>query len=754
MVFIILLCSALLTSSFAILFSMNASYEKLAEETKAADMVLYLLDSKEQSAETVSEELLKLPEIQKCVKQIRHYINEECYAGEKNIDGFMALKPYSNEIFGDVRYLYGNRETAENLGDGECIIPACIFHEYELSLGDVFRIKTRNGALEYRIAGVFADVYNSSLAFDSTILIKELPEELYTDYMLYVYTEEGYETSDLMLDYEEKYGHALYANPVSKAGEIASAQLANKILGAILCVLGIIMLVVSCIIIAYMIKNALMVDAKNIAIYKTMGYEARDIGRMYLGFYVFLAMAAALAGIIAAKFYADWLMNAMFASIIERADLNLFSIGWPGFLLITGIVSLTVFLAVRRTKNIKPVYALNGLRVTNTKKRSESKALHGFSPWNMAVRMLVRNRRGMAGILITAAVSVIGMNFGLISLDVANNLKEQNDYWLGIDRSDIVINFSEDAEAGELLAELEKEPEIKRAVKASYSGGMVSLEWKEGMEDNIMHPFVYEDYKLPGLECQSGCNPEKENEIAITKKISDMTGKRLGDYLSINVDGTDKTYLITGIFQTYYNTGANCRLSADGYQGTDRELRYDTVSIYLNEGANLTKTVEKYKEKFGGYGKVLPRTEQFSAIMDMIMSPQQSAIPPMILIVLFIGAANIFCIILLKNTKEDRMNGIYKSIGYSSGHLLLANILYVAVLALATMAIAIPLTLIFYPKLMTIALSMFGLLKYEVSYQVTHLVIMNVLIFGLFLLSTVLSSASIRKISVRQLVVE
>ena len=754
MLFIIALCSALLTASSAILFSMDAPYEKLADETDAADMIIYLADPSKEGAESVAKDMEKLSGIQKSLLVKRHSINEECYVGKKNIDGFLSLKAYDPDVFGKIRYLGESQKTAAELEEGECMIPACVFYENDIKIGESFRIKTQEGEFRYKIVGVFAGIYDSSLAFDSSILVKEIPGRLSGEFLLYIYTEDGYETSELMLAYEEAYGHALPGNPFSKASRVFSAQLANKILGVILCVLGVIMLLVSCVIIAFMIKNALMVDAKNIAVYKTIGYEAGDIGRMYLCFYVFLAMTASLVGIVTAKFYADHLMNEMFSSIIEKADLNLLAIGWPGFVLIVGIVFLTVSAAVRKTRNIKPVYALHGLRTVNTKKRTETKAVHGFSPWNMALRMILRNPKGICGILITAAVSVAGMNLGMISLDVAEHLKEDNDYWMGIDKSDLVVNLSEDADMEELLLKMEKEPEIARMVQASYSGKMLFLEWQDRMEENVIYPFVYEEYQLPGLDCQSGSNPEKENEIAITKKIADVTKKEIGDYLKVNVDGTEKNYLITGIFQTYYNMGANCRLSSDGYKGTARILRYDTLSVYLKKGVDLEKTVEKYKEKFGGYGKVLKRTEQFSTIMNMIMDPQKSAIPPLILILLFIGAANIFCIVLLKNTREERMNGIYKSIGYSSGHLLLANIIYVAFLALATMAAAVPVTLFIYPKVMRTALSMFGLLKYEVSYQVVHLVIMNSLIFGLFLLSTILSSGSIKKIRVRQLVVE
>ena len=182
---------------------------------------------------------------------------------------------------------------------------------------------------------------------------------------------------------------------------------------------------------------------------------------------------------------------------------------------------------------------------------------------------------------------------------------------------------------------------------------------------------------------------------------------------------------------------------------------YDTVSVYLNDNQDIPGEVERIEKLLNGSGNVIPRTEQFASIMEMISQPQESAIPVVILMVVLIGSINIFCIIMLKNQKEVKVNSIYKCLGYTSGHLMAANVCYVSLLAIVSILTAVPILLYLYPMIMKLTLgTMFGLLEYRVNYNMVHIILGNIAVFGIFMLSTFLSSGGIRKVHVRDLVIE
>lgn len=108
-----------------------------------------------------------------------------------------------------------------------------------------------------------------------------------------------------------------------------------------------------------------------------------------------------------------------------------------------------------------------------------------FSPFGIAIRMITRDKKGTIGILFIAIVSVIVMNFGIVSLDVALNMKENNDYWLAIDKSDIMITAS----AGETVENIEKklseDDNILKTAKCCMNGVLIVEREKNGEVERI-----------------------------------------------------------------------------------------------------------------------------------------------------------------------------------------------------------------------------------------------------------------------------
>ena len=756
MTIIVMLCAILITTSFSILTSLNEPYERLAEECDSPSGLIYGYDSSEKAISSLKEQLQQLPQMNEVLRIKKHYVEEDMLVNQKKIECFTAIKEYNDRIFGKVHYLKGDRETTLTLKKNECIIPACIANEYDIQLGDEITFKHVNGDLSYRVIGIFTDPFDSSLAFDSSVIIKEIPNELYTDYQIYYYSEKDYTGAEIKEMYFQKYATQFPGELSTVSGKIEDALISSKLVGAILLVIGLIMLVISCFIIYFIIRSVMISDAKKIAIYKTLGYREHDIRQMYVIFYFVLASVATIVGIICSRFLARSILSDMYEDIGAEFDHFDVGIGIGCYVVIVGLIVLTVLWVVRKNIKVKPIYALNGMAPTNTKKRKEGNRSYqgSFSPFGIAIRMMLSNKKGLVGIVLIAVCSIIGINFGVISLDVARGMKDNNTYWLGVDRSDIMITISKGTNTEDVLKKLENTKEIEKSIPCSFGSGVISLDWKEGMDSSVMYPFAYDDYSNVDLPVLRGRNPKRGDEIAISGRIAADTDKEIGDYLDVCIDGEKRSYLITGMYQTYYNMGHSCRVTMDTFKETKRENSYDTVSIYLKEDADVHTVLEMIEKNIGAYGKVQLRQDLFASIMELITAPQESAIPPIVLLVLFIGGANIFCIVMLKNAKEERTNGIYKCIGYSSFHLLKANLIYIMLLALVSLVVALPLTLLCYPKIMTVALSTFGLLEYEVDYNVMHLAFCNSAVFVIFLVSTILSSKSIWKVNVRDLVLE
>lgn len=242
---------------------------------------------------------------------------------------------------------------------------------------------------------------------------------------------------------------------------------------------------------------------------------------------------------------------------------------------------------------MKPVYALNGLKSSNTRKKKYSLGRSiSFSPIGIALRNIKRDKKGVIGIVVIIIVTVYAVNFGIISWDVAYSQKDNNDYWIGIDPSDVIVNVTN-----------------------------------------------HEDYE------------EIKNLVA-------------GDYFQCYIGyGKKVNLLITGIFQTYYQMGDACRLTKATYEQNEIPVEYNMCSIYLKDSGEMQTFIKEFSDEIGNKGEVIPRTEAFASIMNMIVEPQKKGIPPVIVLAFIIGAINIFCVVILKNAANEKVNGIYRNKG-------------------------------------------------------------------------------------------
>ena len=752
---IILLCALLLSTSMSILLSLREPMEQLVEECQSADAIVYPNERKNpEQVKAVAKRLEALDEVSKAKCLQVHYVTEKITSKDKEITTFTNLTKYDAEVFGKIRCVEGNAEDFRNLQEGECIIPACISVDNNIMLGDTITIHFPEEEISYTVKGIYADIYATSNAFDNYILVKELPGQIPEEMMIRFYMTQSFSEEHILDCYEEAYGHALEGQMNTKENALESSLLAVQILGGILLAIGVIMLFTCCLIINFVLRSIMTADAKTIAIYKTIGYDNHTIRNLYEKFYVVLTTISVWLGVGSSVVVANQILNELFANIGMRANVKVGKTGLFIYAVILLLVLITVHLVTARMKNRKPIHALGEMSPTNTTKNQHFKGNYrfAFSPMGIASRMVMRDKKGAIGILFVAIVSVIGINFGLVSLDVALHMKENNDYWLGVDKSDIMITVSSGTTVEEIEEKLNQDENIRKAVPCRMSGVLI-VEREKNRKDAVVYPFVYGDYDEVDMPIVEGRNPQNGKEIALAGKVAETLQKEVGDYITLNFGQSAKSFLITGLFQTYYNLGESCRLTKEAYDGVP--FSYDTVSVYLNDNQDIPGEVERIEKLIGGSGNVIPRTEQFASIMEMISQPQESAIPAVILMVVLIGSINIFCIIMLKNQKEIKVNSIYKCLGYTSGHLMAANVCYVSLLAMISILTAVPILLYLYPMIMKLTLgTMFGLLEYRVNYNMAHIIWGNIAVFGLFLLSTFLSSGGIRKIHVRDLVIE
>ena len=755
---ILFLCSALINSSINLLFSLDKPMTDLAAQCNAPDALFYPNDRSMENSKQLATELETLSGITKVeLVECQPAYSNLYFQGELR-EGFSSLVKYNENVYKDVRVCKGascELSDLKNENSTNCYVPLCLANQYKMKIGDEIEIAVGGDRVSYQIAGFYADISSSSTAFDNYILTASLPTQGETQGRLCVYTDEAHTIQEIENEYRRNHDGITAGSFGSKDEKISQQNIAGNILGAICLAIGIVMLFVSALIINFVVRNNLRQDAKNIAMYKTMGYATKDIYEIYMYFYFAITATSTFCGIVASKFATNAILKNMFLSIDANPEVNILTFGVPTFWGINLFVLMIIWLVLHKTKSVKPIYALNGLENSNTKKSYHGNSKTQFSPFGIALRNIIRNKKGIIGVVITSIATIFSINFAIISLDMAKNMKNQNDYWLGVDKSDVIFMPNGEKEIDSLEKKLEADSRIEYFTSANMGDTIVTLPWEEGQEFNVLYTTVYEDYSKVTLPVISGRNPKASNEIAITTKAASVLKKEIGDYITIHLnENTSTNLLITGLFQSYINMGKNCRLCKETYTQNQIYIPYDHYSVYLKDQVSVEEYLKEAKQEYASDATVINRTEMYSNIMDMIMEPQLNVIPPLILVVCIIGGINIFCIVMLKNKESEKQLGIYKTIGFTSKHLLCANIVYVLMIAFVCVLVALPLNLVSYQKIMITALGFFGFRSYPTRFDLSHLILCNIIILITFIIATTISSHSIKKIAVRDLASE
>lgn len=755
MIFLIIaVCTTLLAGALNILTSLEKPCYDLAKTCHTATAKVYPYINNDKSVYTLGRQFSKLSNVENVEYEKSHYVDETILFNGKKGDIFVSLTQYQDKIFGHDRFLEGNRNIVKNLSDKECAIPACISNEYDVHLGDTVTVKFPKKNVTYKVVAVYTDPYETSTAFDSNILINELPAKGKIN--IYLYGKTGVTGKQIESAYREKYDGQLMAFLYSLEERIDKGLIVGKICGAIFLSIGLIMLLVSGLMIHYMIKNVMLTDAKSISIYKTMGYTSNDILFMYLKLYFIIVSAACFAGIIGSVYLSSILLTSMIANMGQlRASHTLLS-GILCYLITIGFVISIITVIIRKSKKIKPVHALNGMDFGGIKKKKHYKGNSRitFSAFGIAFRTFTREKKDTVNIIITCIVTVFSVNFAVISLDAARTLKQNNDYWLGVDKADVMVSVMDKTQFDLVKNIINQDVRTDYCLYANYLN-TVTIKWEKGIDSTRMNALVYDDFKKSKLPVTEGRNPKTSNEIAIATTMVNDLHKSIGDYITVYLDGKVRAeLLITGFFQTYMQTGSMCRLTTSAYQKHNCDFSYNNISIYLKNSKDMNHFIKDMRVKIDGNGNVIKRTEQYGSIMDMIAEPQKQAIPPVTVLVLLIAGLNIFSIVYLKNMKSQRINGIYKCIGYTTWHLILSNEIYVAAIACISVMITLPISVITYAAIMKSCLSIFSLTEYPVQYNYAHLIASGIAVIIVFIISTLLSSKALFKVTARDLVNE
>lgn len=537
---------------------------------------------------------------------------------------------------------------------------------------------------------------------------------------------------------------------LDKSLYIISAMTATSLLGGLSLMAAIVLVIVLILILKVNIKNNILKEYKSIGIYKCMGYSSKKIRSIYLYSYGVVSIISSLIGLLIAIPLVSYICNIAFKNLGEYIfDLMSLGIMITVLIIFNLIVYITLFMSLKCINNIKPVEAINIGLTSSKEKLKKSLIKNNSSSLCMAINDIFKYKKNNFIILIIFILvfymSTLFLNISYTMLNLDSELYKI----FGTANADMVISAPSDIE--DSIKEIKEYIDKDDRVENYYLWDVVA-KTKVGIDckkydviGGMVAATVYNEFNEKDFSILQGINPRNNKEVSVSLDIMKRNNLKIGDYITLNVEGKNKEFLIVGIYKSMMNGGQSVRLTNDALAGESNGNVAFVKLKNIDDYENLKKDIDN---KFDSIiiGKV------YEALKDAASQVVETSVPISIILlvgVLIFGIVNIVNILITNNLDNRRNYGIMKSLGFTSQYIKRRNNYRIMILAVVGALIGVGITRFTSSELLEIALG-FNIFDFNTSMTLGLVGITFVLIT----LTMYICNKSINKISTVDLIKE
>ncbi len=586
------------------------------------------------------------------------------------------------------------------LDDDSIYIPYLMKAAGGYELGDGYRVSFAGTELDFTIAGFteeisFGVLMNNLFRFYISEGIYARLSEQFADYKCFLQSvrmEESGLGTPLQIDYMKEFYYSQAADGISSTFiflfSIDSVKAARTfipmIMALVVAAVAIILLAVSLIVIRFRIINSIEEGMTNIGVLKAIGYKNGQIISSVVMQFGGVALLGGILGVGASQ-----LLLPVLTRILESQSALIwnpgFNFGLSAVALVTVLlaVMLVSFIVAGRIRRLHPLVALrSGLQTHNFRKNNlPLDKTRGALPLLLAVKQLLQNKK--QAVMITVIIAFV--SFASISgLSIYYNVGIKPDAFVSVivgEKPDAELVLKDRSDAEGLIVRLGERPDVRKAF--GYQGISLLAD-----ENNVLSIIVKDCAQLEGGMLYEGRYPEHTNEVALGGRVSELTGKKTGDRVTIRQGSREKEFLVTGIIQLMENRGVNMLMTYDGLLTIQDEYEYDQIYIYLTENADVDAFIRSVKAVEGDiFSNTIDMRElidaQFGSYADIFGAVASGILCVTMLVVVLVLYMAIKTMIL----RRRRELGIQKALGFTSAQLMNQVALYFTPIVLAGVAL-------------------------------------------------------------------
>lgn len=454
-------------------------------------------------------------------------------------------------------------------------------------------------------------------------------------------------------------------------------------------------------------------ELQQIAVMKVMGLPQSFISRVYLTKYYFCLALATIAG---------WGLSFLLSSPFKKQmALSMGQSPTPFYsylleMLVALLLCLLVFwLTARPLSSFKKMTSGQALRLASSNSLTETRSTPKMGlptiplldrPY-FALKTILNHKKLYLTILFI--VSLISLLI-LLPASLYSTVMDKNFIqYLGAGQADVLIDISQtediDTKAAKLLKELQADKDI--AEISQYQSQNFSYQDQQGQTQQLR--VTLGNHAGFPVKYSQGRYPKNEHEIALSKLKAEELKLKVGDSLTLTVDGQARKLKVVGIYSDLTYGGKTAKAV---FVTKQAQTLNSLTTIRLKDASNKVQKINEWKKRYSNY-KLTDVEDFFHQTFDdtlaMLRLIQISVFWTGLGIVFILMTLFVYMIF----TKDQADLALYRMLGFGSERLRSHYLLAVCFILMLALAIADLLLLILGQEVCSLLLSSFGISKLQ-----------------------------------------
>ncbi|MFJ8063628.1 ABC transporter permease [Psychrobacillus sp. NPDC096426] len=551
-----------------------------------------------------------------------------------------------------------------NVSDGELFVPVSYMKDNTTKVGDKAVISGK----EFTVAGFLRDsMMNSSLSGSKRFLVSS------NDYA----DMKSFGTTEYLIEFRLKDFSTIgafetaYATAGLEANGPTVTYTLFKTMNAISdgMMIAVILLVSALVVaIAFMsIRFTLLAkiedDYREIGVMKAIGLRLSDIKKIYLSKYIVIAAIGSILGYILSLVFQGMLLDniRLFMGESENATFGLI-LGIIGILLVFFAIIVYVNFVLKRFRKISAAEAIrfgtSQEKNTGAKRFSLSRNRLFNTNIFLGIQDVLTRKRLYATSL---AVLVISAFIMIVPQNLYNTISSKSFInYMGIGNYDLRIQTSNNVEkeVAEIVKTLESDSTISKY--AVFTTKTFKAKSKDGAEENIK--IELGDHSAFPIQYSEGRGPVRADEIALSSINASEMSKKVGDVITLVMEGQEKDLKVIGIYSDVTNGGKTAKAVF-----TDRsaDIIWSIINVGIADKSLIEAKVTEYTDRFD-FAKVSDIDEFVSQTLGSTISSVEMASYAAVAVALIITVLVTLLFMKMLVAKDRHSIAVLKSFGFTN----------------------------------------------------------------------------------------